>query len=84
MTGLNELYFNSLRPSDAYILQQTRPQIVHIMDWRQIIIWSNDGLLLSGPLGTSEIWANEIFLQRKRISKCRLQNGGHSVSDSMC
>ena len=54
---------------------------------RQAIIWTNAGILLIGPLGTNfseiliEIWN---LLARKCIRKCRLENGGHFVSASMC
>ena len=44
-------------------------------------------ILLIGPLGTnfSEILIkNIIFLSRKCVRKCRLENGGHLVSASMC
>ena len=57
----------------------------------QAIIWTNAGILLIGPSGTnfSEILAeiitfSIIFHSRKCISKCRLRNGGHFVSASMC
>ena len=56
---------------------------------RQAIIWTNDGLLLDGPLGTnfSEISIEIYFHSGKCISKCRLENGGilslpHSVGNS--
>ena len=54
---------------------------------RQAIIWTKDELLLIGPLGTN---FNEIlikihtFYSRKCIWKGRLENGGHSVSASIC
>ena len=54
---------------------------------RQAIIWANAGILLIGPLGTnlSEILVKiYIFSFRKCIWKCRLENGGHLVSASMC
>ena len=55
--------------------------------WPQSIIWTNDGILPIGPLGTNY---NEIlikiqkFQSEKCIWKCRLVNGGHFVSASMC
>ena len=55
---------------------------------RQAIIWTNVGILLIEPLGTN--FNNEIlieihiFLFKKSTSKCRLENGGHFVSASMC
>ena len=55
---------------------------------RQAIIWTNAGILLIGPLGTNfteiliEIFKH--FHSRKYIWKCRLENGGHLVSASMC
>ena len=54
---------------------------------RQTIIWANNGILLIGPLGTSfsEILLEFIhFHSRTCIWKCRLENGGHFVSASMC
>ena len=52
---------------------------------RQAIIWTNAGILLIGPLGTnfSEILIAYIFIQTS-IWKCRLWNGSHLVSTSMC
>ena len=54
---------------------------------RQAIIWNNAGILSIGLLGTnfSEIWSKFWhFLSRKCAWKCRLRNGGHFVSASMC
>ena len=51
-------------------------------DRHQAIIWTNDGMLLIGPLGTnfSEIWIKiQTFHSRKCVWKCRLWNGGHFV-----
>ena len=54
------------------------------------IIWTNAGILLTGPLGTN---FNGIYIQidtfklihsRKSISKRRMQNCGHFASASMC
>ena len=55
-------------------------------DRRQAIIWTNAGILLIGPLGTnfSEILIEILFHSRKCVWKCRLRNGGHFVSASMC
>ena len=53
----------------------------------QAIIWTNAGILLIGPLATN---CNEIFIEihifslRNSIWKCRLENGIHFVSASMC
>ena len=56
-------------------------------DQHQAIIWTNAGILLIGPLGTtfSEI-LNEIltFSFEKMHLKCCLWNGGHFVMASMC
>ena len=54
---------------------------------RQAIIWTIAGILWIGPLGTnfSEILIEiYTFSFRKCIWKCRLENGGHFVSASMC
>ena len=54
---------------------------------RQAITWTNDGILLIGPLGTnfSEMLIKiHIFSFKKIDWKCRLENGGHFVSASMC
>ena len=54
---------------------------------RQAIIWTNAGILLIGPIGTdfSEILTEiYIFHSRKCTWKCRLRNGVHFVSASMC
>ena len=55
----------------------------------QAIIWTNAGILLIGPLGTN-FSENLIGIQtfsfnsRKCPWKCRLRNGVHFVSASMC
>ena len=52
--------------------------------WHHAIIWTNDGLLLFGPLGTnfSEVkWSS--FPTRKIIWEYWLQNGDHFVSASI-
>ena len=56
-------------------------------DRRQAIIRSNAGIVSIGPLGTnfSEILIEiHNFHSRKCMLKCRLENGGHFVSASMC
>ena len=53
----------------------------------QGIIWTNAGILLIVPLGTnfSEILIEtHTFSLKKCIWKCRLENGSHFVSASMC
>ena len=52
----------------------------------QAIFWTNADILLIWPLGTN---FNEIFIEIhifsfKNIWKCRLRNGGHFASVSMC
>ena len=54
---------------------------------RQAITWINVGILLIGPLGTnfSEMLIEiHTFSFKKMQLKCRLENGGHFVSASMC
>ena len=54
---------------------------------RQAIIWTKAGIWLMWPLGTK---FNEILIRNKTFSfkkmhlKCRLRNGVHFVSASMC
>ena len=48
---------------------------------RQAIIWTNAGILLIRPLGTN---FNEMLIEILAFSKCRLRNGVHFVSASMC
>ena len=54
---------------------------------RQAIIWTNGGLLSIGSLGTNlgEILIEilHIFIEKKRIGKCRQEIGGHFVWASM-
>ena len=55
--------------------------------WRQTIIYTNVVSLPIGPLGTyfSEIGIKiRRFSYSKRVWKCRLSNGGHVVSASLC
>ena len=52
---------------------------------RQAIIWTNAGILLIGPLGTMKLQSKFIhFHSRRSIWNCRLEDGGHLVSASMC
>ena len=54
---------------------------------RQAIIWTNAGLLLIRHLGInfSEILIGvQTFSFKKMHLKCRLRNGVHFVSSSMC
>ena len=54
---------------------------------RQAIIWNNAGILSNGLLGTnlSEILIKILtFISWKCAWKCRLRNGGHFASASMC
>ena len=59
-------------------------------DRHQAIIWSNAGILSTGPLGTnsSEILIKKfihfIFHSRRGIWKRRLRNGGHFASALLC
>ena len=55
---LRMCYHISLRPSDTYMHQWTRPSLVQIYNglspgWCQAIIWTSDGMLLIGPLETN-------------------------------
>ena len=52
----------------------------------QVIIWTNAAILLMWPLGTKfrgMLIEIHTFHSRKRIWKCRLQNGGNCVSTLM-
>ena len=53
---------------------------------RQAITWTNTGILLIGPLGTNCEILIEILTFSFKICvwKCRLRNGSHVVSASMC
>ena len=53
---------------------------------RQAIIWINDGILLIWPLGTNFRFISkfEHFHSRKCVWMCRLRNGVHLVSASIC
>ena len=54
---------------------------------RQVIIWTNAGILLIGPLGTKFNGISikvHTFSLKKSIWKCCLENGNYFVSASMC
>ena len=51
---------------------------------RQAIIFTNAGILLTGPLGTNSQSKFMYFYTRKCIGNCRPKNGGHFVSASTC
>ena len=78
-------HFNSLRPSDTYSSASLNlPYRIIGTDnglspgRRQVIIWTNDGILLIWPpLGTK-------FSETLIEIHIRLENGGHFVSASMC
>ena len=56
-------------------------------DRRQAIIWTNAGIFLIGNLKQTSMKFYSKFMHfHSRISlcKCRLENGGHLVSASMC
>ena len=82
---------NSFPPSSAYMLSMNRVSIGSDYDLspfrRQAITWTNAGILLIGPIGTvfneilTEIYT---FSLKKRVWKCRLENGGHFVSATIC
>ena len=61
----NDFYVNSLRLSDAYILTIIGSDNGLAPGWRQTIIWTNDGILLIGPLGTN---FSEILIGIQTIS----------------
>ena len=65
---------SSLKPSDSYIHWQPRPSLFQIMAHR-----------LFGAKPLSELMLSFCQLELKKcIWKCRLRNGGHVVSASMC
>ena len=54
---------------------------------RQVIIWTIAGILLNRPSGVNfneNLVEIHVFSFNKIHSKCRLQNGSHFVSASMC
>ena len=74
-----------LADSYIYIRQGASSDIMAIR--RQAIIWTNAGVSLIGPLETnfSEIFVEMYTFSFKKMHwKCRLENGGHFVSTSMC
>ena len=74
---------NSLRPSGANMQQQTKPPLAPIRC--HAIIWTNADILSIGPVNFSEILMEiKIFHSNKWVWKCRLRNGGHFVSSSIC
>ena len=75
--------FNSLRPRYAYMHQHDDQPLLQ----RLAIIWTNAGLFFIVPLGTNliETWIKtQQFSLKSCIWKCRLQNGCHCVSASIC
>ena len=51
---------------------------------RQAIMWTNDGILLIGTLGINFSEIRIGILTFSFVWKCRLRNGGHFISASMC
>ena len=75
----NGTSINSLRLSDAYMRQKTRPPLLKIMACRLIGAKPLfEPMLEYCQLDIRNIiqW-NVIFLSRKCVWKCRLENGGH-------
>ena len=66
---------NSLRPSYAHMREQCRPSSVQISQ-RQVIVWTNTGILLIRPLGTnfSEILI-EIYMFSLKKMHLNLSSG---------
>ena len=57
------------------------------LGWRQTISWTNAGILFIGHLRTNYVKFQskfKRFYSWKCICECRLENGGHFVSASMC
>ena len=82
---------NSSRPGDAYMRQINQVIIVSgnglASVWRQAITWNNVDFLSMGVTedNLEKFKSNtNVFILRKCIWKCRLQNVGHSVLASMC
>ena len=82
---------NSLRPSDPYIHQVTRPSLVQIMacclHGTKPLSEPMLGYFLLDPWEQTSMKFQSKFIHfhsRKYISKCHLQNGSHFVSFSMC
>ena len=81
--------FLTLRPSDAYKRRWPMAILVQITapERRQVIIWTNVGLLSNGSPATnfSKFWLKyKHFHSRIFFSKNCLANGGHCVSASIC
>ena len=77
---ITNISFDTLRLSDAYIGSDNG-----LLPGRhQAIIWTSDGILLIGLLGTNFSEIEIYFLLTKCIWKCHLENGSHFVSASMC
>ena len=81
----------SLRSSDAYMCQWTRPSLVKtclLPIWCQAIIWTNTDIYSFGPLVTNfneiAIKIQTFSLKKKCTSKCRRQTDSHFVLASMC
>ena len=57
-----------------------------VVHWWQAITWTDAGLLVIGALRTGTKFQSKCdsYLSRKGIWKCRLQNGDHFVSASIC
>ena len=84
-------FINSLRPRDAYMRHQSRPSLVQIMacrlcgtkplsepmlDYCKLDPWEHISV---------KFWSKyNNFHWRKCIWRCRLEDGGHLVSASMC
>ena len=88
-TGIWSL--NSLRPGNAYICVSKLASIISdngLLPGRCLaIIWTNAGILLIGHLGTNfseNLIGIQTFSLKKCPWKCRLLNGVHFVSTSMC
>ena len=77
---------NSLRPSDAYMRQQTRPSLVQIFGAKPL----SEPMMTYCQLNHKEHISMKYYLKfrsfhsRNCIWNCRLWNGGHFVSVSMC
>ena len=82
---------NSLRPSDAYMQQMTRPSLVQIMAW----CWTStkplsELMMTYCQLDHKEHISMKYYLKfvsfpsRKCMWNYRLQNGGHFVQASIC
>ena len=80
-------YFNSLRPSDAYLHQETKPTWIQIMDFRFLVpshYLNQCCLIVDWTLQWSLNPNLYFFYQRKYTWKCHLQYGGHFILALMC